>query len=88
MVCRALSAARQANVGGPGGRTAAEVAGPEHGGRRNAGAVVGDLDAAGVDLDGYDGGDAGVLAGVEPVVDKLLEDHQRPLSADMADLRG
>src|SRR3982751_5828064 len=54
----------------------------------DARAVVGDPDRAVADIDLDTRGDAGLLAGVEAVVDQLLDGDLRPLLRPVADLAG
>jgi hypothetical protein len=54
---------------------------------RQAGAVVGDGDSRLVDTDGDLRHGAGFLAGVERVVDQLLQDDQRPVTGLVTGLR-
>ena len=55
--------------------------------RRQPGAVVGDGDPVLVDADGDLRRGPGFLAGVEPVVDQLLEDDERPVLGLVPGLR-
>ena len=74
----ALSAAVGGDIGLPARDAHGEVQDIGDRLRRDAGAVVGDGDPGGVDPDGDLGPDLGLLAGVEGVVDQLLQHDQRP----------
>ena len=54
---------------------------------RDAGAVVADRDAVLLDRDGDVRRDSGLLGGIEGVVEKLLEDDQRPVVDVVSGLR-
>jgi hypothetical protein len=74
----ALGAAVRCHIRFPAGDATREVEDPRHRLRRYAGAVVDHSDRARLDLDRDLRRDACLLAGVERIVDQLLEDHQRP----------
>ena len=83
----ALRAARRGDVGLAAADPDGEVEDVLDGLRRDAGAVVRHRDSGLVDRDGDRRRDAGLLAGVDAVVDQLLKDDERPCLAPVTGLR-
>jgi hypothetical protein len=77
--CVALGTAVGRDIGFAGTDADAEIENILDHLRRQAGAVVADSDPVFIDADGDRGCDPCLLAGVERVVDQLLEDDERPV---------